>query len=364
MLKSMVLAVLLAGAMHLAAPIPQPAWRIDLQSRGWQADRGVLHGSTLPHTVDFADDDSLWVAFPTEASKSPHTWDYSARYGGRVLHIAAGGEIIRECEIGAQQWSYLRLFAQRSDGFTLDSGGKLVAYDGQCKLRATYPTDARAETRPSPNRALIYLRASDSHVRVLDGSSLQVLKEFDVPADWPRDRVLFGDHVLLIATTIPTRGCWQSQFSRLEVTTGRVTPWVTIDCARFNVLADGHVVYTSMTGDDPLEIVGDSGIPTAMYKPRRGTYLDRGVLEDTPVASPQSLRVVAELIKARGRYPALDMDGKFVGRDIVLLDMHTGTAVLTLEVPMSTQTYAYALSRDGKKLAVLLNTQLSVYRVP
>ena len=79
---------------------------------------------------------------------------------------------------------------------------------------------------------------------------------------------------------------------------------------------------------------------------------------------PNPLRVVAELIKARGRHPALDMDGKFVGRDIVLLDMHTGTAVLTLEVPMSTQTYAYALSRDGKKLAVLLNTQLSVYRVP
>ncbi len=31
---------------------------------------------------------------------------------------------------------------------------------------------------------------------------------------------------------------------------------------------------------------------------------------------------------------------------------------------MSTQTHAYALSRDGKKLAVLLHTQLSVYRLP
>ena len=58
------------------------------------------------------------------------------------------------------------------------------------------------------------------------------------------------------------------------------------------------------------------------------------------------------------------MSGKFVGRDIVLLDMHTGTALLTVKVPMDSLTYAYALSRDGKKFAVLLNSQLTVYRVP
>jgi hypothetical protein len=61
--------------------------------------------------------------------------------------------------------------------------------------------------------------------------------------------------------------------------------------------------------------------------------------------------VVEELIEAKGRHPSLDMSGKFVGRDIVLLDMHTGTALLTVKVPLSTQTYAYALSREGKRLA-------------
>ena len=88
------------------------------------------------------------------------------------------------------------------------------------------------------------------------------------------------------------------------------------------------------------------------------------MLSGVPVASPASLLIVEELIETKGRHPALDMDGKFVGRDIVLLDMRTGTALLTVKVPMDSLTYSYALSRDGKKFAVLLNSQLSVYGVP
>ena len=88
------------------------------------------------------------------------------------------------------------------------------------------------------------------------------------------------------------------------------------------------------------------------------------VLGSVPVASSSSLRVVEELIEGKGRHPSLDVSGKFAGRDIVLLDMHTGTALLTIKVPMDSLTYSYALSRDGKKFAVLLNSQLTVYRVP
>jgi hypothetical protein len=114
-----------------------------------------------------------------------------------------------------------------------------------------------------------------------------------------------------------------------------------------------------------LEIIGKDGVSTAAYKPPKDAYIDRAVLDRRyPVVSPQSLRVVEELIEAKGRHPSLDMSGKFVGRDIVLLDMHTGTALLTVKVPLSTQVYSYALSRDGKRLAVLLDSQLAVYQVP
>jgi hypothetical protein len=193
---------------------------------------------------------------------------------------------------------------------------------------------------------------------------LQVIKELKLPENVRRNHVLFGDRSVIYPVTIPTKGCWQSQFSRMEISTGRTTPWVTIECARFNLLGDGHVIYTNLKGDNPLEITGESGSPTSTYKPPRHTYLDLSVLDSTPVESPQSLRVVEELIEAEWRHPSLDMSGKFVGREIVLLDMRTGTALLTVDVPMSTETYSYALSRDGKKLAVLLNSQLSVYRVP
>jgi hypothetical protein len=150
----------------------------------------------------------------------------------------------------------------------------------------------------------------------------------------------------------------------MEIASGQTAPWVSIDCARFNLLGGDHIVYSNTGGDAPLQIIGGTDGAGAAYSPPHDTHIDLGVLSGIPVASPTSLRIVEELIETKGRHPSLDMDGKFVGRDIVLLDMHTGTALLTVKVPMDSLTYAYALSRDGKKFAVLLNSKLTVYRVP
>jgi hypothetical protein len=150
----------------------------------------------------------------------------------------------------------------------------------------------------------------------------------------------------------------------MEIATGKTYPWVTIDCARFNLLGDDHIVYSDTGGDAPLRIVGGTDGVGATYNPPHDTHIDLSVLDGFPVVSPASLRIVEELIETKGRHPSLDVSGKFVGRDIVLLDMHTGTALLTVKVPMNSLTYSYALSRDGKKLAVLLNSKLTVYQVP
>lgn len=340
---------------------PQTTLQTDLQSHGWKTDRGVLHGSWLPYTIDFADDDSLWVAFPTETSKALQTRD--ASYTGKVLHIASSGEVVGECNTGALQWSALRLFAQRADGFTLDTANKLISYDARCKERSMYPTDDRTGVSPSPNRALIYTRTRDNHVRVLNGDSLEVLRELDLPESVHRNQVLFGNRLIMYPVTIPTRGCWQSQFSRVDIGSGQTTPWVTIECASFNLLGDDQIAYSKRGGDGPLQITGGTN-GKGEYNPPHGAHIDLSVLGSLPVASSSSLRVVEELIEAKGRHPSLDVSGKFVGRDIVLLDMHTGTALLTIKVPMDSLTYSYALSRDGKKFAVLLNSQLTVYRVP
>ncbi|HEY6372696.1 MAG TPA: hypothetical protein VIX37_19110, partial [Candidatus Sulfotelmatobacter sp.] len=119
----------------------------------------------------------------------------------------------------------------------------------------------------------------------------------------------------------------------MEIATGKTAPWVTIECARFNLLGDDHIIYSDTGGNAPLRIIGGTERGGAEYKPPHNVYIDLSVLDGIPVASPASLRVAEELIEAKGRHPSLDMSGKFVGRDIVLLDMGMGTALLTVKVP-------------------------------
>ena len=168
---------LFAGVVSMFGQAPQTTLHIDLQSHGWKADRGVLNGSTLPSTIDFADDDSLWVAFPTETSKGLQPRGGASDYAGKVLHVAQTVRLFEECNTGALQWSSLSLFAQRANGFTLDTADKLISYDAQCKQRSMYPTDERTGVFPSPNRALLYTRTRDNHVHVLNGDTLAVVRE-------------------------------------------------------------------------------------------------------------------------------------------------------------------------------------------
>lgn len=131
----------------------------------------------------------------------------------------------------------------------------------------------------------------------------------------------------------------------MNVATGQTTPWVNIDCVRSNLLSDDHIVYSESGDNGPLLITGGS----AADNPPHDFHLDLSVLDSLPVESSDSLRIAEELIEIKGRHPSLDISGRFVGRSIVLLDMHTGTALLTVKVPMDSLTCAYALSRDGKK---------------
>ena len=124
---------LFLSAMSCSAQVGQEAFRVDLQSHGWHVDRGVLNGSSLPQTMDFSGDGSLWVAFPTDASKSLQTRDQSSGYVGKVLHLAQTGSVVSECSTGATRWEYLRLFAQGTDGFTLDAADKVTTYNAHRK---------------------------------------------------------------------------------------------------------------------------------------------------------------------------------------------------------------------------------------
>jgi hypothetical protein len=351
---------LLVGVVSMSGQAPPTSFKIDLQSNGWKADRGVLKSSWLASTIDFADDGSLWAVFPSESSQPLQMRSGSSGYPGKVLHFGSNGEIIQECSSPTLNWSSVRLFAQRSDGFTLDTDGSLISYDGRCKQRATYPTDEHMGIMPSPNRAFVYTRTRDNRVHVLNGESLASVRELELPQSIGRSPILFGDHVVAYSVKNPTKNCWQSQFSKVDAATGQTTPWVTIDCARFNLLGDDHLVYSDSGGNAPLRITGSD----AAYNPPHDFHLDLGVLDGLPVDSPASLRIAEELIETKGRHPSLDISGRFVGRSIVLLDMRTGTALLTVKVPMDSLAYAYALSRDGKRFAVLLNSQLTVFQVP
>lgn len=360
MMRTLLILSLCAGGALMSAQAPQTMVQTDLRSHGWNADRGILKSSWLASTIDFADDGSLWVVFPSEASQPLQTRSSSSGYAGKILHFGTNGGLVQECDSPTLNWSSVRLFAQRSDGFTLDTDGSLISYDGRCKQRATYPTDERTGIMPSPDRAFVYTRTRDNRVHVLNGESLASVRELDLPQSIGRNPVLFGDHVVAYSVKTPTKSCWQSQFSKVDVATGQATPWVNIDCARSNLLGDDHIVYSDSGGNGPLQITGGS----AAYNPPHDFHLDLSVLDSLPVESSGSLRIAEELIEMKGRHPSLDISGRFVGRSIVLLDMRTGTALLTVKVPMDSLTYAYALSRDGKKFAVLLNSKLTVYNIP
>ncbi len=343
------------------AQAPQTVAKKDLRNQGWNADRGVLKGSWLASTIDFTDDGSLYVVFPSSSSQPLQTRS-STGYVGKVLHIGPDGTVVQECDTPSLSWNFVKLFALRSGGFTLKADETLISYDNQCKQRGTYPIDGRTEVRPSPDRASIYTRTRDNLVRVLGGENFTRVREFSLPENVGRSPTLFGDHVVAYPVTIPTKSCRQSQIFRVDVSTGQTSPWQTIDCARFNLLGDDHLVYSNSGGDAPLQIAGSPD--GATYTPPHDFHIDLGVLDGQSVASSASLRVAEELIETKGRHPSLDMSGKFVGRSIVLLDMHTGTTLLTVKVPMDSLTYSYALSRDGKKFAVVLNSELTVYSLP
>lgn len=362
--RSLAALSLIAGGISMIGQAPQGSLQIDLQSHGWKADRVVLNGSWLPYTIDFADDDSLWMVFPTDSSKELQSRDAPSEYAGKVLHIGPGGEVLGECSTSTSSWSHVKLVAHPSKGFTLHRAHDLAAFDGQCKEQSSYPITAKMNISSAPNRTAIYIRDRTNHVTVLSGNDLAKLKEFDLPADAAGAQVLFGNRWLMYPITTQTKGCWHSQFTRMEIATGQTAPWVSIDCARFNLLGDDHIVYSNTGGDAPLRIIGGIDGTEAAYNPPHAAHIDLSVLDGSPVESPASLRIVEELIETKGRHPSLDMSGKFVGRSIVLLNMRTGTTLLTVKVPMDSLTYAYALSRDGKKFAVLLNSQLTVYRVP
>lgn len=343
----------------MSAQAPQAVVQTDLRTHGWNADRGVLQESWLPSTIDFANDGSFWVVFPSAGSQPLQTRS-SVDYAGKVLHIRSDGEVVQECDTPSLNWGFVRLFAQPSTGFTLEADEKLISYDSRCKQRGTYSIDERTEVRPSPDGAFLYTRTRDNRVHVLDGESLASVRELELPESIGRSEVLFGQHMVAYRVTIQTGACRQSQLIKVDVATGQTSPWETIDCARFNLLGDDHVVSSDSRGDAPLRITGGS----AAYNPPHDAHIDLGVLAGQPVTSSASLRVAEELIETKGRHPSLDMSGRFVGRSIVLVDMHTGTTLLTVKVPLDSLTYAYALSQDGKKFAVLLNSKLTVYRVP
>jgi hypothetical protein len=88
MMRTLLLLSLCAGGALMSAQAPQTTVQTDLRSHGWNADRGMLKSSWLPSTMDFADDGSLWVVFPSEASQPLQTRSGSSGYAGKVRRSA------------------------------------------------------------------------------------------------------------------------------------------------------------------------------------------------------------------------------------------------------------------------------------
>jgi hypothetical protein len=360
----------LAGALLLAASLfaqnpsspeiePKPSVEIDLRQFGYLhpvAERDEWSYELLSDPLLFLDSDHLAASFLV-ANPKPGLSERANPFGSPVLFHTADIDLATGKATWARSWGN----DSTSEALLLLDGGKLLVQSGYVlsvlgsdltplvSRRLEYSGDTLAQQFVSTTGRTLYLvqpTNPESAIAILDPDQLRVLKEYAVPRV-----VTFSASDEYIAYSIE-EGYFGNMSMRIQALNGEGPE------LRFSHGDCYGYVPTFLSASTLIVSGGCSNF----------TFIDLNKKEmwqqKLPKASWTEVRAARNA--NRFAYELVDHheDRPSTPLEVDVFDLDKRKTIFSLKVSKAGQRFSFALSPDGKKLAVLQSPIVSVYTLP
>lgn len=338
---------------------PQPSVTIDLRQFGYLhpvAERDEWSYALLSDPLLFLDSDHLAASFLV-ANPQPGLSRRENPFGSPVLFHTANIDMKTGKAVWARSWGN----DSTSEALLPLDGGKLLVQSSYVlsvlgtdlkplvSRRLEYAGDTLAQPFVSTTGRTLYLvqpTNPESTIAVLDPDQLRILKEYSVPKV-----VTFSASDHYIAYSVE-EGYFGNMSMRIQALDGE-GPHLSF--------AHGNCYGYSPTFLSSSTLVVSGGCPNF-------TFIDLSTKEmwqqKLPKASGTELRTARqanrfafELVEHHADRPATPLE-------IDVFDVDKRKTIFAVKVNQPGQRFSFALSPDGKKLAVLQSPVVSVYALP
>jgi hypothetical protein len=338
---------------------PQPAVTIDLRQFGYLhpvAERDEWSYQLLADPLLFLDSDHLAASFLV-ANPRPGLSSRANPFGSPVLFHTANIDLNTGKAVWARSWGN----DSTSEALLPLDGGRLLVQSGYVlsvlgsdltplvSRRLEYSGDTLAQPFVSTSGRTLYLvqpTNPESAIAILEADQLRVLKEYAVPRV-----VTFSASDEYIAYSIE-EGYFGNMSMRIQALNGEGPE------LRF---AHGDCYGYAPTFLSASTLIVSGGCPNF-------TFIDLHKKEmwqqKLPKASGTELRAARNA--NRFAYELVDHheDRPSTPLEVDVFDLDKRKTVFSLKVNKAGQRFSFALSPDGKKLAVLQSPMVSVYTLP
>jgi hypothetical protein len=360
----------LAGTLLLVASLlaqnppsadiePKPSVEIDLRQFGYLhpvAERDEWSYELLSDPLLFLDSDHLAASFLV-ANPKPGLSERANPFGSPVLFHTADIDLATGKPAWARSWGN----DSTSEALLPLEGGKLLVQSGYVlsvlgsdltplvSRRLEYAGDTLAQPFVSTTGRTLYLvqpTNPQSAIAVLDPDQLKVLKEYAVPRV-----VTFSASDDYIAYSIE-EGYFGNMTMRIQSLEGGgpQLPFRHGDCYGY-----------SPTFLSARTLVVSGGCPNF-------TFIDLDKKEMWQQKLPKASGTEVRTARSANRFAFVlvdhHVDRPSTPLEVDVFDLDKRKTIFALKVSKAGQRFSFALSPDGKKLAVLQSPMVSVYAVP
>jgi hypothetical protein len=362
--KSLACTLLLVASLFAQAPSategePKPTVEIDLRQFGYLhpvAERDEWSYQLMSDPLLFLDSDHLAASFLV-ANPQPGLSQRSNPFGSPVLFHTADIELSTGKATWARSWGN----DSTSEALLPLEGGKLLVQSGYVlsmlgsdltplvSRRLEYAGDTLAQPFVSTTGRTLYLvqpTNPESAIAILDPDQLRVLKEYAVPRV-----VTFSASDHYIAYSIE-EGYFGNMSMRIQALDGE-GPHLSF--------AHGNCYGYSPTFLSVSSLVVTGGCPNF-------TVIDLSTKEmwqqKLPKASGTEVRTARNANRFAYELVEHHMDQPSTPLEVDVFDLDKRKTIFALKVSKAGQRFSFALSPDGRKLAVLQSPIVSVYTLP
>ena len=362
--NSLAVALLLMASSFAQSPPspegePKPSVEIDLRQFGYLhpvAERDEWSYALLSDPLLFLDSDHLAASFLV-ANPKPGLSQRENPFGSPVLFHTVNIELTNGKATWARSWGN----DSTSEALLLLGGGKLLVQSGYLlsvlgsdlqplvTRQLEYSGDTLAQPFISTTGRTLYLvqpTNPESTIAILDPDQLRVLKEYAVPRV-----VTFSASDHYIAYSIE-EGYFGNMSMRIQALDGE-GPHLSF--------AHGNCYGYSPTFLSASTLVVTGGCPNF-------TFIDLSTKEmwqqKLPKASGTELRAARNANRFAFVLVDHHEDRPSTPLEVDVFDLDKRKTIFTLKVSKAGQRFSFALSPDGRKLAVLQSPMVSVYELP